>query len=175
MADQDLTALFLDFSRKQLLEQYWPRLKQCVEPLSDEQIWWRPNEQSNSVGNLILHLTGNIRQWILAGLAGEAFDRDRPAEFAVRGPLPRDATVAQLESAVHRAADLIGRLDAAALTARHAIQGYEVSGLVAVFHVVEHFAGHTAQIVHITKTVRNMDLSVYDVKGRKQLEENGLP
>jgi hypothetical protein len=65
-AKPTLTTLFLEFSRKKLLEQYWPRLRGCVESLTDEQVWWRPNEASNSIGNLILHLDGNVRQWLVS-------------------------------------------------------------------------------------------------------------
>ena len=65
-ANTDLAALFLDFSRQKLFGQYWPRLKECVAPLTDEQVWWRPNEASNSIGNLVLHLNGNVRQWLVA-------------------------------------------------------------------------------------------------------------
>src|ERR1700688_2069784 len=61
-----VTAAFLEFSRRKLLEEYWPRLRVSVESLTDEQMWWRPNQASNSAGNLILHLNGNVRQWLLA-------------------------------------------------------------------------------------------------------------
>jgi len=70
---------FLEFSRKKLFEHYWPRLRTCVESLSDEQVWWRPNEASNSIGNLILHLNGNVRQWLVASFRRSADTRDRPA------------------------------------------------------------------------------------------------
>src|SRR5437660_2845283 len=86
----------LQFSRHKLLEQYWPRLHSCVESLTDEQIWWRPNEASNSIGNLLLHLNGNVRQWILTPLGGIANTRDRDAEFAER----RQVDTATLRSAL---------------------------------------------------------------------------
>ena len=80
--DSELAQAFLAFSRTRLLEQCWPRLKACVEPLNLEQIWWRPNPASNSVGNLILHLNGNVTQWLVASFNQERVLRDRPAEFA---------------------------------------------------------------------------------------------
>src|ERR1051325_4766788 len=76
--------LFLEFSRNKLLEQYWPRLRACVHSLSDEQVWWRPNEASNSIGNLLLHLNGNVRQWLICSFDGLPDQRQRPAEFAER-------------------------------------------------------------------------------------------
>jgi len=66
----DLSHLFLEFSREKLLAQYWPRLRSCVESLTGEQVWWRPNDASNSIGNLLLHLNGNVRQWLVASFDG---------------------------------------------------------------------------------------------------------
>jgi hypothetical protein len=74
-------SLFLDFSRDKLLGQYWPRMRSCVESLTDEQIWWRPNGASNSVGNLLLHLNGNVGQWLVASFNRIEDARNRPAEF----------------------------------------------------------------------------------------------
>ena len=79
-----------------LQEVYLPRIISCLERLSPEQIWWRPNEASNSVGNLVLHLTGNVRQWIISGLGGAADIRQRDLEFSERGPLPRRVLVSRL-------------------------------------------------------------------------------
>jgi len=80
--DNELAALFLDFSRNKLFEQYWPRMKECVAQLSDQQVWWRPNDASNSIGNLLLHLNGNVRQWLVDSFNKDEDKRDRPAEFA---------------------------------------------------------------------------------------------
>ncbi len=81
MAADRTCEVFLEFSRRKLLEQYWPRLRKAVEPLSDEQIWWRPNEASNSIGNLILHLNGNVWQWLVASFNRLEDKRDRPARI----------------------------------------------------------------------------------------------
>ena len=80
----ELHHAFVKFSREKLKDEYWPRICRCLDSLTEEQIWWRPNETSNSVGNLLLHLNGNMRQWILAPLGGIANTRDRDAEFAER-------------------------------------------------------------------------------------------
>ena len=87
-AELSVSGLFLEFSRWKLLEQYWPRLGGCVESLTEEQAWWRPNEASNSIGNLILHLNGNVRQWLVASFNRAQDMRDRPAEFAERQVIP---------------------------------------------------------------------------------------
>ncbi len=149
------------------LTQQRRQITRCLRLLDDQQIWHRANAHCNSIGNLVLHLSGNVRQWINAGLGGQPFRRDRPAEFAERGPLPPDALLTRLTETVHAAAAVIGRLDAAALEQRYTIQGYEVTGVVALFHVVEHFSLHTGQIVHITKTFCDADLSLYDEQGRR--------
>ena len=89
--DADVTALFLDFSRNKLIDQYWPRLRGCVESLTDDQIRWRPNDASNSIGNLMLHLNGNVRQWLVDSFNREEDKRDRPSEFAAEGGLTASA------------------------------------------------------------------------------------
>src|SRR5437660_316028 len=79
------------------------KIKHCLGQLSDEQVWWRYHPSLNSIGNLILHLCGNVRQWIVAGLGGGADGRDRPAEFSERGSIPRDELLRRLESVVDEA------------------------------------------------------------------------
>lgn len=147
----------------------------CARLLNERELWIRANDHCNSVGNLVLHLTGNVRQWILGGVGGEAFVRDRPSEFAQRSPLAHDAIVPPLEQAVSRAVEIIGSLDADGLVTVRRIQGYELTTLAAVFHVVEHFSCHTGQIVHMTKALRNVDLSLYDAQGRRRADPGGSP
>ena len=161
MLEPNTTTLFLEFSRVKLLEQYWPRLRSCVESLTDKQVWWRPNESSNSVGNLVLHLNGNVQQWLVASFNRAADHRDRPAEFAEREGLPAAALLEQLGSTMKQASELLPRLTEADLLATYHIQGYTVSGLRAVYQVVEHFALHYGQIVYITKQLRGEDLGFY--------------
>src|SRR5215475_14558407 len=157
----DVTTLFLEFSRSKLLDQYWPRMRTCVESLSDEQIWWRPNEASNSVGNLLLHLNGNVRQWLVASFNRLDDSRNRPAEFAERQTIPRDALLQKLDGTLQEASAVLSRLTEADLTATYHIQGYTVSGLHAVYQVIEHFGMHHGQILYITKLIRGQDLGFY--------------
>lgn len=157
----NVTALFLDFSRRKLLEQYWPRLRACVESLTDEQIWWRPNEASNSIGNLILHLNGNVRQWLVASFNRQDDKRDRPAEFAAEGGRSASALLEKLGATMNEASEVLARLTEADLLAPYEIQGYHVHGLDAVHQVVEHFGLHYGQIVYITKQLRDADLGFY--------------
>ena len=161
-----LTHEFLGYARDKL-SQSLGQVVRCLRLLSSEEVWHRTNGHTNSVGNLVLHLTGNVRQWIVAGLGGQPFTRDRPAEFAQRGPVPTSEIVDNLERTVQQAVDVLQHLDSEALAARLNVQGYDVSALVAVFHVVEHFSAHTAQIVHMTKALKDVDLSLYDEHGRR--------
>ena len=157
----ELTALFLEFSRKKLLEQYWPRLRTCVEPLTIEQVWWRPNEASNSIGNLILHLNGNVTQWLVKSFTGEEDKRDRPAEFAAEGGPSAGELLALLGATMVQVATVLGRLTEADLLAHYEIQGYSVHGLDAVYQVVEHFGLHYGQILYIAKSISGKDLGFY--------------
>src|SRR2546427_12783318 len=93
--DLGITGLFLAFSGRKLLAEYWPRLRGSVELLTEEQVWWRPNEASNSVGNLILHLDGNVRQWLVAPFNRLGVARDRPAELSARRESTRAPLLAQ--------------------------------------------------------------------------------
>jgi uncharacterized damage-inducible protein DinB len=143
------------------------QIEKCLSLLSVEQIWTRPNDVSNAIGNLVIHLNGNVRQWILASIADVPYDRDRPAEFAQREPLETDVILESLRQAVCDANNLIATLPEKRLLERITVQGYDVSVLEAVFHVVEHFSLHTGQIVYQTKILTGLDLSLYDAEGRR--------
>jgi hypothetical protein len=168
VAEPSLTAFFLDFSHGKLLEQYWPRLRGCVESLTDEQVWWRPNEASNSIGNLILHLNGNVRQWLVSSFNRSEDTRDRPAEFSERRVIPAAALLEKLGATMQDASEVLARLTEADLLTTFQIQGYTVNGLRAVYQVVEHFGMHYGQIVFITKLVRADDLGFY-----RELDKTG--
>ncbi len=133
--------------------------------LRDEDVWWRAHQTSNSVGNLALHLAGNVRQWIISGLGGEADLRERAKEFAERGPLPRRALVNRLRTTVVESCRVLEGLDAQRLLRSQSIQGFRVTGLEAVAHVVEHFAYHTGQIIFFTKLRLGQDLGFTRLPG----------
>lgn len=152
------------------------QIEKCLHLLTTEQIWHRPNEVSNAIGNLVIHLNGNLRQWLLDALGGIAYERDRPLEFSQREPLPTDEILETLKDAVSQACEVIAGLTDDQLAENVTVQGYTVSGLAAVIHVVEHFSLHTGQIVYATKILINQDLSAYDAQGRKiDGTENSVP
>lgn len=162
MSEADLAQQFLAYSREKLVRQYMPRLRHCVLQLSACQLWWRAHETSNSIGNLVLHLEGNIRQWILAGLGGEPDTRQRQTEFDQRSPIVASALLDKLEATVAQADRILAALTPKELLRDSTIQGHDVTGLEAVYHVVEHFSTHLGQIVYLTKMLLDVDLGFYE-------------
>jgi uncharacterized damage-inducible protein DinB len=152
--------LFLDFSIRKL-GQLAARIEDCLNRLTEEQIWVRGTENENSVGNLALHLNGNVRQWIVSAIGGRPDNRRRDAEFAARGGVTAAELTIGLRETVADAVGVLETLPAARLTERIRPQNYDVAVLEAVYHVVEHFAGHTGQIIYATKLLTGSDLGYY--------------
>lgn len=152
----------MKFSRDKLNDEYWPRICHCLDSLTEEQIWWRPNETSNSIGNLMLHLNGNVRQWILAPLGEIENTRDRDAEFAERRQLSTAALRNALDRTLKEFDRILSKLTTADLLKTYTIQRYEgITALDAIYHVVEHFSMHYGQILYVTKLLSGTDLGFY--------------
>src|SRR5438046_2980356 len=153
-----VVTLFLQQSHKIMFGESWPRLRSTVQPLTEEQLWWRPNQASNSIGNLLLHLNGNVRQWIVSSFNRRDDRRNRPAEFAEKEGGPAGELLAKLGATMDEAEQVLLHLTEADLVAPLDVQGYHVTGLAAVYHVVEHFGLHYGQIVYIVKALEGKDL-----------------
>lgn len=153
-----LVTLVSEQWKREVPDGYLPKICDSLALLSDEEIWWRPNDSSNSVGNLVLHLCGNIRQWIISGLGDAEFVRKRDLEFSEKGPIARDKLVAQLRDTVREASAVVARLSGADLVRSYSIQGYDVTGYEASIHVTTHFAYHAGQIIYVAKMKRAKDL-----------------
>ena len=152
--------IFVQASSKKL-DQLLSRIRDCVNKLEPDEIWARGHENENAIGNLVLHLSGNVRQWIISGVGGAPDKRERDAEFAARGGMETAELLGRLESAVKEATVVIGRVTPERLTQRVMIQKYDLTVLDAIFHVVEHFAQHTGQIIFATKMLTGEDLGFY--------------
>ena len=166
-AHSDLAQSFLEHARHSLQRHHLPRLTRCLQMLSEADIWWRPNSASNRVGNLVLHLEGNLRQWIISSLGSGPDRRDRPREFSERGPIPRSKLIAQLRAAVTKATRVLQKVSDRDLERFYTIQGFRVSGITAIQHVLEHFAYHSGQIAYVTKLRRQRDLGLTQLPGEK--------
>jgi len=147
---------FLNYSADTLLE-LAGRIEDCLGRLSNEQIWLRHSENENAVGNLVLHLCGNVNQWIGSGIGGKPDTRERHKEFEAR----EGSLGTRLKDTIAEATNIIRSVPAARLAERLKIQGYDTTGLKAIYHVVDHFAGHTAQIIFATKLLTGQDLGYY--------------
>ena len=156
-----LARAFVEESRRRLRDEYLAKIVRVVALLDDSDLWWRPNPRSNSIGNLLLHLDGNLRQWMVHGVGGEPDVRERDAEFAARGGPSGRALVRRLRRTVGEADAVLAGLEPRELQARRRIQGYDVTVLQAVYHVVEHFSGHTGQLLYVAKLRRRRDLDLY--------------
>jgi Protein of unknown function (DUF1572) len=156
---QDALQAFINQSRNLLTCSYLPRIERCVEKLSDQELWWRANPESNSVGNLMLHLAGNMRQWIICGVAGSPDERRRQHEFDERGLVPGREVLLQLKKVLQESDGVL-----AALLEHRRIQGLDVTVLEAIYSVVSHFSMHTGQIILLTKMWKG-DLGFFDMSG----------
>lgn len=161
----EIPQAFIERARAHLSEDYLPKIERCLERLDDAEIWWRPNPESNSVGNLLLHLSGNARQWIISGVGQTPDRRTRDHEFNQREIIPRAELLEHLRRTLAEVDRVLEKLDPAQLLQRRQIQGCDVTVLEAIFHVVEHFSMHTGQIILLTKILKSADLKFYDFSG----------
>jgi uncharacterized damage-inducible protein DinB len=169
---EPVSLAFLRQARFSLLEEYWVKIKCSVDLLADEQLWWRPNEESNSIGNLLLHLSGNVRQWVIAGIGGATYARDRQREFSERSRIGKAELLDLLQSTLAEVDAVLARIEKDVADSRSDLplqrvcepQGFKQTVLDAVAHVVGHFGYHTGQIVYITKLLESGQVRFYDDK-----------
>ncbi|HYZ85794.1 MAG TPA: DUF1572 family protein [Bryobacteraceae bacterium] len=165
-----LDQVFLNFSASKL-RQYLTRIEDCLDRLTYEQVWGRGSEAENAIGNLVLHLSGNVRQWILTGVAGHTDVRVRDREFAARGDIEIADLKTRLRGSVEEVVAVIERLTPERLADTIEVQKYDVTVLEAVYHVVEHFGYHTGQIIFATKWLTKSDLGYYSHLTQSQHKE----
>ena len=157
----DIAHTFLQESARLLRSEYLPKIERCLDLLSEEDVWWRPNEASNSIGNLLLHLRGNVGQWIIGGVGRRDFERHRQREFDERAQLSWRDLLANLKATLADADEVIRSLNSESLLTRRQIQDYDVTVLEAIYHVVEHFGMHTGQIIMLSKMRTDTDLKLW--------------
>lgn len=143
------------------LSQLSGRIQDCLTKLNYEQVWTRNTDNENSVGNLVLHLCGNVGQWIGSGVAGKPDTRERDKEFAARGNVQPAELSQRLAASISEANGILRNLDPARLSEMTTVQKYNLTVMEAIYHVVEHFAQHTGQIIFATKLLTGQDLAYY--------------
>ncbi len=163
ISSQDVGVEYVAYCRRRLLKEYFQKIEQCLQELTDEDVWWRAHETNNSIGNLLLHLSGNVRQWIISGIGGAHDVRNRPQEFAERTHLPKEKLLDNLNATLVEADQVLERFDNSKLLEVRHIQKYDVTCLDAISHVVEHFSQHLGQIIYITKLRKGIDLKFYNL------------
>jgi uncharacterized damage-inducible protein DinB len=155
---------FLRVSRREL-QTNLGKIEKSVARLTQDQVWARRHENENSVGNLLLHLAGNVRQWIISGVGGVSDDRDRDSEFAQRESLPTDEVLARLRQTIEEADEVLAQADGLDLMEKRRIQVFDVTLMQAIYHCVEHFSGHTGQIIWVAKNLSGEGMGFYRYLG----------
>ena len=144
------------------IEENTTKLFSCFEELSEEDIWRRPNESSNSIGNIILHLCGNIRQYAISSLGNKTDTRERAKEFAARGGYTKEELKTKLTETVNEAIETIKKTDENSLLRVRSVQDYTMTGTAIIIHVTEHYSYHTGQVIFWTKLLKNKGFSFYE-------------
>jgi len=156
---------FIARSRYWLTKEYPIKIRSCVDVLPWQVVWARPNQGSNSVGNLLVHLTGNVSEWILGGVGGRSITRYRAGEFAQRDGADGEKLLTNLETVLNEADSVLANLSEQDLERSIVIQARDTTVLAAVYHVVEHFAMHTGQIIYLTKIYAPNKIHFYEDAG----------
>ena len=150
-----------DVFEKKLFEEFIPRIASMLEMLTEEEVWIKPNGQSNSIGHLILHLCGNVTQWLFTTMGETSDHRQRQKEFDERGPISREILKEKITSLMDHADQILINLDLGQLTGTYRVQGYEENGIAILIHITEHFSYHVGQITYFVKARKNLDVGYY--------------
>ena len=147
--------------KRRIITESVPRIKKCLSQLTEEEIWHRPNENVVSVGNLVLHLCGNLRQWVLSGLGDAPDQRQRDREFHQTDPISACELVQRMDTLMEEVVRVLDQLTPQDLVTVRPVQAYQETGVAILMHVTEHFSYHTGQITYYVKTRKNVDLQYY--------------
>lgn len=167
MNTQGLESAALEALRGRITRVLPVQIRACVEELSEEQLWWRPNEQANSVGNLVLHLSGSMSHYLSRGVGGFKYDRDRPAEFAERGPISKERLLATFDKVIDQASETFDRFDTARFLDPTDEVSYAPTIFDAIFNVAIHLATHAGQIIYITKMLKEGSIDELWIRAHK--------
>lgn len=158
----DLATRFLERSRYYLGEEYPVKIAAALRSMPSDKLWWRPNNRANSAGNIVIHLCGNVRQWIVAGVGGAPDVRQRDAEFAAVDGMSCEELLAELHAARDAVMDVLSTLSPDMLGEQRSIQGRDTNVFAAIYHVVEHYSGHAGQLILLAKTFTPAGVQFYE-------------
>jgi uncharacterized damage-inducible protein DinB len=161
-AAQQIFQYLIEEVKRRIIEEGQNRILKCLDQVSEEEVWKRPNEQSNSIGNLVLHLCGNIRQWAVAGLGKQADDRQRQQEFDERGPIAKEELIRRLSAALSEVEEVLDRVTCQDLIQTYPVQTFDENGVSILVHITEHFSYHVGQITFYVKAMKDLDLGYYE-------------
>jgi hypothetical protein len=161
----DIARAFLERSRHYLVREYPTKIQRCLDVLPADVLWRRDDESGNSIGNLLLHLSGNVRQWIVSGVGGAPDARQRSSEFSAREGADASELMAGLRGTLREVDEVLASLDERSLGEARRIQGRDVNVLDAVYPGAEHFSMHTGQIILLTKRYAPGRVQFYEDAG----------
>jgi hypothetical protein len=163
----DLSQTVLEALRKRITRVIPNQIRSCIDQLSDEQLWWRPNEEANSVGNLVLHLSGSVRHYLGHQLGGIAYTRNRDAEFAERGPIERSQLLATWDDTVSQVTEVLAVFDTGRFLDSTAETDYVPTVFDLIYNVSIHMATHAGQIVWVTKMLEQGSIDELWIKAHR--------
>ncbi len=158
---QEIQNALIKETLRRIVGESIPRIKQCLNTLSEEEVWYHQNDNSNSVGVLTLHLCGNVRQWVLAGVCGLPDNRQRDLEFSPQDQPSRVELARRLDVLASDLSSHLPEITDDILLDVRKVQCYEESVLSMLVHATEHFSYHTGQIVYFTKYLKDVDTAFY--------------
>jgi uncharacterized damage-inducible protein DinB len=163
----NLNEVALGALRKRIADVLPAQIRECVEQLNEEQLWWRPNEQANSVGNLVLHLSGSMRHYLSRNIGGIDYERDRAAEFSERGPLPKQQVLSIFDETVRQAEQVLNNFDTSRFLDGTDEPGYHATLFEQLLGVLTHLATHGGQIIFATKMLKEGSLDELWIRAHK--------
>ena len=147
--------------KKRVFDESYARIFKCLDQLNEDQIWFQFNEHTNSIGNLILHLHGNMRQWMMSTFNHSVDIRKRSLEFLIDSRITKSELKKLLLELKDELEPVLERMDINELVKEYKVQVYKENGVSIFVHVIEHFSYHTGQIALITKLLADKDLEFY--------------
>jgi hypothetical protein len=168
MQENDINGLALEALRVRITRVLPAQIRECLEQLNDEQLWWRPNGQSNSVGNLVLHVRGAVLHFLCRGVGGLEYERDRPAEFAENSSITKQQLLTMFDEMVEKATQTFNALTPSHLNEPSTEPAYYSIVFEDLFGIAIHLAVHTGQIVYVTKMLKESSINDLWTKTHKE-------